>query len=212
MKTLNLHSFRKFAGSAVLLVLLLFSSLTAKGQVTITTTTLPDGVKDVAYSATLTASTGTGNLTWSITGGAIPNGLTLSANTGAISGTPTAVGTFNFTVKVTRLAGGTDSKSLSITIIDPPVCSIGVFNYTSLDDALAAVPVNTQTTILLLQDITHTGGCSITNKKITFDLNGKDIVFRGTTTAGLTLSNSTIGYSGSGNLKVISSGNDGLNV
>ena len=79
----------------------------------ITTDTLPDGKVGEAYSQTLTA-TGTAPITWSIDGG-LPAGLSLNADTGEISGTPTADGTAKFTVKATNSAGS-NTKELSITI------------------------------------------------------------------------------------------------
>jgi len=80
---------------------------------TITADTLPDGKVGEAYSQTLTA-TGTAPITWSIDGG-LPAGLSLNADTGEISGTPTADGTAKFTVKATNSAGS-NTKELSITI------------------------------------------------------------------------------------------------
>ena len=82
-------------------------------SVTITTDTLPDGKVGETYSQTLTAN-GTAPITWSIDGG-LPAGLSLNADTGEISGTPTADGTAKFTVKATNSAGS-DTKELSITI------------------------------------------------------------------------------------------------
>ena len=79
----------------------------------IITDTLPDGKVGEAYSQTLTA-TGTAPITWSIDGG-LPAGLSLNADTGEISGTPTAEGTATFTVKATNSAGS-NTKELSITI------------------------------------------------------------------------------------------------
>ena len=88
--------------------------------VTITTSTLPDGKVGVAYSQTLAAD-GTAPITWSISGGALPDGLKLDENTGGISGEPTAEGTATFTVKAEN-SGGSDTKELSITITkDAPV-------------------------------------------------------------------------------------------
>ena len=80
----------------------------------ITTDTLPDGKVGEAYSHTLTA-TGTAPITWSIDSGNLPAGLSLNADTGEISGTPTADGTAKFTVKATNSAGS-NTKELSITI------------------------------------------------------------------------------------------------
>ena len=78
-----------------------------------TNSPIAGGTVGTPYSATLGAS---GDPTsWEIAEGTLPDGLTLNESTGEISGTPTADGTFNFTVKATN-TGGSDSKSLSITI------------------------------------------------------------------------------------------------
>jgi len=83
----------------------------------ITTASLPGGTVGVAYLATLTASGGTPAYTWSIASGSLPSGLSL-ANTGVISGTPTAAGTFIFTVRVTDSANpaAVTTKALSIIV------------------------------------------------------------------------------------------------
>jgi len=85
---------------------------------TITTTALPGGSVGAAYSATVTASGGTQPYAWSISSGTLPGGLTLSATTGAITGTPTVSGTFSFTVQVADSATPAmiASKGLSIAI------------------------------------------------------------------------------------------------
>ena len=81
---------------------------------TVTTDTLTNGKVGTAYSQTLTAD-GTTPITWSVSGSALPEGLTLNETTGEISGTPTAEGTAKFTVKAENSAGS-DTKELSITI------------------------------------------------------------------------------------------------
>jgi fibronectin type 3 domain-containing protein len=72
----------------------------------------------VPYSTTLAAADGTTPYSWSITSGALPGGLTLSAVTGTISGTPTTAGAFSITIKVTDSGSPatTASASFSITI------------------------------------------------------------------------------------------------
>jgi hypothetical protein len=83
---------------------------------TITTTALLDGSVGNAYSQTLQAIGGTPPYSWSILLGALPVGFTLNGATGAITGTPSATGTSNFTIKVTDSATGAATANLSITI------------------------------------------------------------------------------------------------
>ena len=65
----------------------------------ITTTSLPGAYVDSPYHQTLAATGGSGAKVWSVIAGALPAGLSLSAG-GVISGTPTAVVTKTFDVKV----------------------------------------------------------------------------------------------------------------
>lgn len=55
----------------------------------------------VAFSKRLEAWGGTDPLRWSVVGGTLPAGLTLGLNGGLLAGTPTAAGTFTFTIRVT---------------------------------------------------------------------------------------------------------------
>jgi hypothetical protein len=76
----------------------------------------PAGQVAVAYTDTLTAAGGTTPYTWSVSAGSLPAGLTLTASTGVVAGTPTTAGTFSFTVKVTDATSLTATKATSITI------------------------------------------------------------------------------------------------
>ncbi len=88
------------------------------GALTIATGSLPAGTVGIPYSATLMATGGSPPYTWSLAIGALPAGLTLAANTGVISGTPTAVGTSAFTIGVS--AGTQTTKALSIAVVPTP--------------------------------------------------------------------------------------------
>ena len=95
----------------------------------ITTTSLPNGVVSTGYSVALVASGGTTPYIWSITGGSLPSGLTLNPNSGVIAGTPTAAGTFSFTVRVSDASNPaqTATQSLSLVILlvpDPTMLTI----------------------------------------------------------------------------------------
>jgi len=80
----------------------------------ILTTYLPDGIVSVAYVQILAASGGTLPLTWSLASGSnpLPDGLILSTE-GGMSGTPSTVGIFNFTIRVTDLNGVFDDQDLT---------------------------------------------------------------------------------------------------
>jgi hypothetical protein len=89
---------------------------TAATPVNITTSSLPDGTLGAAYpTATISASGGATPYAWAVTGGALPDGLSLSAG-GQITGTPTVPGPFSFTVTVTDSAAQTATSTFSINI------------------------------------------------------------------------------------------------
>ena len=80
--------------------------------------TLPAGITGTPYNRQLVASGGVPPYTWSLASGTtLPPGLTLSAS-GLISGTPTAAGTFPFTVQVQDVSAppAVATRALSITI------------------------------------------------------------------------------------------------
>jgi hypothetical protein len=114
--------FFPFKFAPIILLALLGATLSAQqpAQLTITTNSpLPPGTVGSAYSLTFEASGGTGALSWAVVAGGLPAGLSLTAATGMIAGTPTALGTFNFQVRVTDGAGQNSApKTFSITI-DP---------------------------------------------------------------------------------------------
>jgi len=93
------------------------ASLTVYGFApVITTSVLNDGAKDTSYDPLfLTANGEPSNFAWTIETGNLPNGLTLNPSTGEISGTPTASGTYTFSIGVSN-GVGKSSKSFSIVI------------------------------------------------------------------------------------------------
>jgi hypothetical protein len=69
------------------------------------------------------AGGGTGALTFRVSSGALPPGLSLASNVGAVSGTPTVAGTFPCTVTVTDAAGASAQQSYTVTINSPATVS-----------------------------------------------------------------------------------------
>ena len=87
------------------------------------------------YSSSLVATGGCLPYTFSILSGALPPGLTLNPNTGAITGTPTNAGTFNYVAQVTDSCGSkadTSSQHCGITIT-PCNGQIGDFVWNDLN-------------------------------------------------------------------------------
>lgn len=82
----------------------------------VATTSLPNAVIGAAYSQALTATGGSGVYTFTASGGTLPPGLTLTAGTISGTPTPTALGTFNFTLVVTDSLGAVASAAVQLVV------------------------------------------------------------------------------------------------
>ncbi len=83
----------------------------------ITTETLPAGVVGVPYSVQL-GSDGGPVKAWTIVSGSPPQGMALS-EAGVLSGTPTAIGSSQFTVKIVDTDIRFDTKTLTLVVAAP---------------------------------------------------------------------------------------------
>lgn len=100
-------------------------------QLSITTSSLPDGIVGQSYDATLAGAGGSPPYSWSLANGStLPAGLSLSASSGAITGTPTAVaGPMSLSVSVTDGMSETETSSLELTIDATPSPSSTIYSY-----------------------------------------------------------------------------------
>ncbi|MBV8842327.1 MAG: putative Ig domain-containing protein, partial [Bryobacterales bacterium] len=80
-----------------------------------TAAVLPDGTQGTSYSQAVSAPSCGGGCTFTITGGSLPNGLSLNSSTGAITGTPNSVQQNTFTIQAGGSAG-TVQKVFSLQI------------------------------------------------------------------------------------------------
>ncbi len=79
-----------------------YSLTVAAPNLALPASNLPAGTAGQAYTAAISPATGgTAPYSYALTAGALPSGVVLDAATGALSGTPTVSGTFNFTLTVT---------------------------------------------------------------------------------------------------------------
>jgi M6 family metalloprotease-like protein len=83
---------------------------------TITSTNArPNGVMGATYADTLRISGGGGVTVWTVTGGALPQGLTLGAS-GVVSGFPRQSGNFTYTATVSSCDTSSRTFTLSVTV------------------------------------------------------------------------------------------------
>jgi Putative Ig domain len=106
----------------------------------VTSTFLPAGTLGNAYSQSVMATGGAGSYNWTISGGGLPPGLSLFSDTpaAAISGTPTASGSFGFTLTVTDSKGQSDFRTFGIDIVPGAL----VITTTALQGGLVGLPLN----------------------------------------------------------------------
>ena len=102
------------------LLLLTLGSPYVRANISITTTTVPNGTVNTVYSALISSTGGCAPATWTVTSGTLPAGITMTASNKPISlrlaGTPTKATTYSFAVKVRGCGGGTSTKSYTVTI------------------------------------------------------------------------------------------------
>ncbi len=120
----------------------------APPPLTLSPTSLSNGQVGVAYSTTVTASGGTAPYTYSVSAGSLPPGLTFNTSTGALTGTPTGGGPFNFTISAHDAGASTGSQAYALTMTAPTIVL-----------APATLPAATQNSAYS-QAVTASGGTS----------------------------------------------------
>ena len=127
-------------------------SITVIGVLTVTTAALPNGRVGIAYSAGIETSGGVIPLSWSLVptavcgtaGGTIPPGLVLqgtNTEAGEITGTPTAAGTYFFTLTVLDSSSPRQCRNQPLEITINPAGPLTIVT-TSLLDGTVGVPYN----------------------------------------------------------------------
>jgi hypothetical protein len=131
-----------------LLFLLRFAYPCLASTVAIATTTLPSGAVDVPFSATVNASGGCTPYEWTISGD-LPSGITETPSSDreslGLTGTPTAAGTYSFTVSVTGCGGHVFERVYTVVIEQPSVgdtaaCAPPTYNCARKDTSVVPLP------------------------------------------------------------------------
>lgn len=80
-------------------------------------------------------STGTGTKSWAVTSGSLPTGLSLGSSNGQLTGTPTTIGTYSFTITVAN-ACTSDAQAYTVE-----VCSALEITTTSLSGMVVGTAI-----------------------------------------------------------------------
>jgi hypothetical protein len=91
---------------------------------------------------TQTSTPGSGTIpatgAWTVSVGSLPAGFYINPNNGAIMGTPQAVATTNFTLKLTNSQGQFATKAFTVIVVNPPVITTGDLPYLITGTAIPA--------------------------------------------------------------------------
>lgn len=104
----------------LLSLLMLSFALPCVANIAITTSSLPNGTVETAYSEVIKASGGCTPYKWAITSGSLPAGVTAKPSSSTtsldITGTPTTAASYSFEVKATGCGGADSQVSYKVVI------------------------------------------------------------------------------------------------
>ncbi len=106
------------------------------------TTTLPTATAGATYEQTIGATGGDGSYTWDITAGSLPQGLSLETAGGAavLSGTPTAEGSYTFTLRAR--SGDDQAAQVELTLQVTPEPPPAPTNLAAGQATMTAIPLS----------------------------------------------------------------------
>jgi CshA-type fibril repeat protein len=98
-----------------------------------TVSPLPRAVAGTPVSVPQTSTTGSAAIpatgAWSIVGGSLPPGLSMNPDTGEITGTPTTLGSYSFTVQLVDVDGEVATKVETMSVATPPTITTTPLTY-----------------------------------------------------------------------------------
>ena len=91
----------------------------AVSALSILTSSLSEAVVNTSYSLSLSAAGGVPPYSWTTSAGALAPGMRLASSTGAFTGTPTELGKYTFTAKVTDSASNSVTQNYTFEVSAP---------------------------------------------------------------------------------------------
>ena len=101
------------------LLLIVFVSQCVASTVAITTTSVPNGTVEAAYSAVIEATGGCGPFKWAVASGTLPTGVAAEESASrslTLKGSPTTAGSYSFTISITGCEGHVSEVSYEIVV------------------------------------------------------------------------------------------------
>lgn len=137
----------------------------------VTTSPILGAAPSVAFSSAILTSDSEGTVvSWEVTAGALPDGITLGTADGVLAGTPTTAGTNNFTVTITDDGGNTNSAAFDMPVGMVVTGGSAVVSggttyvaFTSSDDLSISNVIGTANIEYLVIAGGGSGGSSVTN-------------------------------------------------
>ena len=118
-----------------------FSGTSLPPLLTITPTASATIQVGQSYSQANVASGGTPSYTYSLASGALPAGTTLNTSTGTVSGTPTTLGAFSYTIQVTD-SGTPTAQTATTTTVSGTIAPVATLAITPAASATTQVGQN----------------------------------------------------------------------
>lgn len=107
-------------------------TISAPATLSITTASLPNGIVNAAYSATVSATGGAGYYSWALINSP-PSWLSIGSASGTLTGTPPSASNYSVTVQVIDSYGDVASQTFTITV------NVAFKEYIRLGDRIIAI-------------------------------------------------------------------------
>ncbi len=143
-------------------------TIQSRSNLAIESSSLSGALVSTPYDSGLAASGGTPPYSWTVSAGALPPGIQLGT-TGVIAGTPSQLGQYSFTAKVTDAASNSTTQSLTLAVtpaaagsFDGPAELPRVYLNTTLADTPAPGPTISVSSGADLQAVLNNANCGDT--------------------------------------------------